>query len=761
LSLVTWYNADCESHMNYSTISAITHREVRETLSDWRIVLPIALLTLIFPQLLVFASGQIIEFVEDAALAGRLVPFMALLVGFIPASFSLITALESFVGERERNSLEALLAMPISDRDLYLGKLFSSLITPLISSMLAMLVFIFLLYTFNAELYFAAMTLPRLLQLFLLILLMALTMVSAAVVISSHISSIRAANLMSSFILLPMALLVQWAASLIINEHWETLWMTTLLLALVAAVLVRLGMALFNREEILAREGAQGELPFPRPRFRPRTRPARLSANWRVLLGIVGRELGETLSDWRMLLPVFLLTAVLPVALVSGTRFAVDFVGDEALIGRLLPFAALLVGFVPASFALITALESFVGERERNSLEALLAMPISDRRLYSSKLIAALIVPLLSALLAVTVFLTTINAFFPTIYAYTMDGMRLLQVFAMIGAVTLLMVAAAVVISSHTSSVRAATLLASFVLVPTAVIIQLQALLVIARRWDVLWLIVLALLVIAVGLIRTGLLVFNREEILSREHEQLQPAQILATFSRFFREYQPAGIPPDAYTGLSLSPARFYRHELPALLRELRLPIIVALLGSSGGLLFGTLAGLRGDITAFDTLVTTVGQAPPPSPGLAMSIFANNLRVSLLSNLFSTLSFGAFAFLVPALAFAQVGFVSGRLAELGGSWALSDPQSPLVFLLAYVLPHGIIELPTFILSAALGLRIGAAMLAPPAGFSVGQNLLWALAQFARTWLLLLVPLVLLAALIEGLITPQVIMFLYR
>ncbi len=747
--------------MNYSTISAITHREIRETLSDWRIVLPIALLTLILPQLLVCASTEVVEFVDDAALAGRLVPFMALLVGFIPASFSLITALESFVGERERNSLEALLAMPISDRDLYLGKLFSSLITPLISSMLAMLMFVFLLYTFNANLYFASMTLPRLLQLFLLILLMALTMVSAAVVISSHISSIRAANLMSSFILLPMALLVQWSASLIINDHWDTLWMTMLVLALAASVLVRLGMGLFNREEILAREGNQGELQFPRLRFRPRPHPAWLPTNGRVMLGIAGRELGETLSDWRMLLPVFLLTAVLPVALVSGTRFAVEFVGDEDLIGRLVPFAALLVGFVPASFALITALESFVGERERNSLEALLAMPISDRHLYGSKLIAALIVPLLSALLAMTVFLTTINIFFPSIYAYAMDNMRLLQVAAMITVVTLLMVAAAVVISSHTSSVRAATLLASFVLVPTAVIIQLQALLVIARRWDVIWLIWLALLVIAVGLIRTGLLVFNREEILSREHEQLHPVQIMATFLRFFREYQPAGVPPAAYAGLSLSPMRFYRQELPALLRELRLPIFVALLGVGSGLIVGTLAGLQGAVTAFDPIVTSVGDAPPPSPGLAMGIFANNLRVSLLSNIFSTVSFGAFAFLVPTIAFAQVGFVSGRLAALGGSWALGDLQSPLVFLLAYVVPHGIVELPTFILSAALGLRIGAALLAPPDGFSVGQNLLWALAQFARTWLLLLAPLVLLAALIEGLITPQVIMLLYR
>lgn len=39
--------------MNTSPIVTIMRREVRETLSDWRIVTPILLLTFILPQLLV------------------------------------------------------------------------------------------------------------------------------------------------------------------------------------------------------------------------------------------------------------------------------------------------------------------------------------------------------------------------------------------------------------------------------------------------------------------------------------------------------------------------------------------------------------------------------------------------------------------------------------------------------------------------------------------------------------------------------------
>ena len=60
----------------------------------------------------------------------------------------------------------------------------------------------------------------------------------------------------------------------------------------------------------------------------------------------------------------------------------------------------------------------------------------------------------------------------------------------------IVMVASAVIISSHTTSVRAANLLASFVLLPTAAVVQLEAILIISRGPNsraVLWMIVLLL----------------------------------------------------------------------------------------------------------------------------------------------------------------------------------------------------------------------------------------------------------------------------
>ncbi|NJN66741.1 MAG: ABC transporter permease subunit [Chloroflexaceae bacterium] len=768
--------------MSVGAISTITRREVREMAGDWRIMVPIFLLTFILPLMLVGASSRMINFVvvENDMLAQRLIPVMILLVGFIPSSFSLITALESFVGERERNSLEALLAMPISDHDLYAGKLISSLVAPLLSSYTAMLLFGFMLYATDPVLYFGAMTTTRLGLLFLSIGLMSLTMVAGAVVISSHISSIRAANLMSSFILVPMALVVQMDAILIINGRWDVMWVTGAGLLVLAVLLLRMGLVTFNREGILSREHQQAsDRAFSRiftifSRFSRRDsstdrpsappRPGQRSA----LLTIARRELRESVTDWRVLVPFFVLTFVIPLALVSIMDFAIEFVGNFGLIALLVPFMVLLVGFIPASFSLIVALDSFVGERERNSLEALLSLPISDNLLYAGKLVSSLVPPILTSFGAMLVFSLAMAVVHPTLYYASMTTERLLQLLLMISIMTVVMVAGAVIISSHTGSIRAANLLASFVLIPMAAIVQFQALLIIARRWDAMWMVTLILMVASVALVRTGLAAFNREEILSREHEEFNLQVVAATLGTFFREYQPAGVLPSHYHGAPFSPRRFYRQELPALLRDLRLPIVIALIAAVGGWLIGQYVSsedfrfIGGVQQVLDGMANRVGeQVPRPSPGLALFIFANNLRVSLLSNIFSVVAFGVFAFMVPAFAFMQVGFVSGRLANTGGSWTALGNDSPLQFMLAYVLPHGIIELPTFILSAALGLRIGVALLSPPGGFSVGQHILWSLANFLKFWLLVLLPLILLGSLVEGLISPLIIQALYQ
>ena len=77
----------------------VARREMRDTLRDWRILSPILILTLLFPWLMNWTAQLVIDFVQrrDAAIIGeRLIPFLLMIVGFFPISFSLIIALETF-----------------------------------------------------------------------------------------------------------------------------------------------------------------------------------------------------------------------------------------------------------------------------------------------------------------------------------------------------------------------------------------------------------------------------------------------------------------------------------------------------------------------------------------------------------------------------------------------------------------------------------------------------------------------------------------
>src|SRR5690606_30011497 len=127
---------------------------VRDSFRDWRIIAPIFILTLIFPPLAQFAAERFATFVEGygADLIGeRTLPFLLMIVGFFPISISLVIALETFVGEKERRSLEPLLATPLTNTELYIGKTLAAIIPPLVSSYGGMGVYLFLLVFGGAQ----------------------------------------------------------------------------------------------------------------------------------------------------------------------------------------------------------------------------------------------------------------------------------------------------------------------------------------------------------------------------------------------------------------------------------------------------------------------------------------------------------------------------------------------------------------------------------------------------------------------------------
>ncbi|MGD8902791.1 MAG: stage II sporulation protein M [Anaerolineae bacterium] len=481
---------------------------------------------------------------------------------------------------------------------------------------------------------------------------------------------------------------------------------------------------------------------------------------------IARRELADTVRDWRLVLPILVLVIGFPWLMNWTAEIVVDFVQrrDATLIGeRLIPFLLMVVGFFPLSFSLIIALETFVGEKERRSIEPLLAMPITDLELYLGKTISAIALPLAGSLLAISVYLTGLHL---TIgYAPPLE--LLIQILALNVISAVVMVSGAVVVSSQTTSVRASNLLASFIIIPMALLIQGESIVMFWGNYGTLWIIAVGLLLVAVILVRMGVQTFNRESILGREIDELN----LRRSGRVFRHHfvQAPGRLPERYSqdmaGMSLLRffrwvGRVYRYDLPYLLRQNWIPVLVvviALIGVSGlgwayvsnfPLPQGTLTLEELSSQGFEAL-SDVSLLPSLT---TWGILSHNIQALLLAALAAVVSLGVLAVLMLMLPIGIVAFLAGEMAWLG--------FNPLTFLAAFILPHGVMEIPAAIIATAFALRIGASITAPREGLTVGEGLLAAAADFCKVFIFLVVPLLLVAAFVEANITPQIVLWVY-
>src|SRR5690349_9478334 len=232
----------------------IAGRELKDQFRDWRVLAPMAILVLCFPLLMNAFAQQTVNFLNkyDANLIlDRLVPFSIMIIGFFPITVSLVVALESFVGEKERGTIEPLLSSPMEDWQLYFGKLLVGVITPLIASYLSIALYMWLILI-RQELTIPPLTV--MVQLLLLTGAHAFLMVSAAIVISVQSTSVKAANLLASFIVIPVAILMQGEAVMLFWGNERVLWLAILGVVIIALLLIRVGIAHFHREYLLGRE---------------------------------------------------------------------------------------------------------------------------------------------------------------------------------------------------------------------------------------------------------------------------------------------------------------------------------------------------------------------------------------------------------------------------------------------------------------------------------------------------------------------------
>jgi uncharacterized membrane protein SpoIIM required for sporulation/ABC-type transport system involved in multi-copper enzyme maturation permease subunit len=463
---------------------------------------------------------------------------------------------------------------------------------------------------------------------------------------------------------------------------------------------------------------------------------------------ITRREIRDQFRDWRIIAPTVVLTLFFPALMNFVAEQVIDFMqryGAPIMGERLVPFLLMVVGFFPISVTLVIALESFVGEKERRSLEPLLSSPLTDFQLYIGKLIAVTLPPLVASFMAIFVYLIGVYRQL----GWKPEPVLLTQVVLLTIVQAILMVSGAVIISSQTTSTRAANLLASFIIVPVAILLIVESFLMFWADYSILWLFIVGQVIVAGLLVRTGIAHFNREELLGRELDVIDLRWGWRVFVNAFKA--------DAH-----SLGGWYRGVIKITFRAIKLPlgltIIMLTIGFGIGIALSNVYEFPAEVLNLENLsdgisanIEGVGVIKFFTVGGVATIWMHNMRTILLATLFGLFSFGVFGVLMLMLPFGLIGFFSATIAHLG--------ISPWLFLTATVLPHGVLEIPAILLSGSIILKLGATLAAPAPGYSISEAMLRALGDWARIMVALVLPLFLVSAILEIFVTPQIVILL--
>lgn len=461
---------------------------------------------------------------------------------------------------------------------------------------------------------------------------------------------------------------------------------------------------------------------------------------------VARRELKDQFRDWRVLFPLLVLTLIFPFLMMMIAGGVVDFInqyGADLVIDSLVPFSILLIGFFPNTISLVVALETFVGEKERGTIEPLLSSPMQDWQIYLGKLLVGVLTPLFASYLAITLYMLMVarldlNMPSPAI---------VFQLYVLTAAHAILMVSGAIVISVQSTSVKAANLLASFIIIPVAFLVQGESVLLFWGNGETLWLALVGVIVLSTLFIRMGIAHFEREYLLGREIDTLNLRWLWETFWVFFRN------------GTRADGSWHRRAVLPAL-RRMSLPalIMLALLLAGGWMGYAQVTAsapelLDGSVRDIDDLRERVSQMPVAQGmnGVEISapfLFLNNLRATAIIFLSGAVSFGVLGILFYLLNAGLIGGVLSLFAYLG--------VSPWLLFFTGILPHGIFELPALLLSGASVLHMSVALVTPQRGKSMGEVFIFLIADWAKVYIGVIIPLLLLAAVVETYLTPIIL-----
>jgi ABC-2 type transport system permease protein len=274
--------------MNYKNILTIARKDMTEAFQNQSVVLPMIIIPLVFiiifplaiivlPSISPATAGQMYNDPDFQGFFSRLPAAISnltaglpieramilMMIGMmfapffliIPLMFSTVIAAESFAGERERKTIEALLYTPVSDTDLFLGKVLAGMSPAVLTTWVCFLVYIVVV---NSATYFTlgwsgwfplASWYPLI---FWVSPGLSLLGISFTVLISSRNPTFMGAYQSSAALVMLVLALIAGQAAGVVYLTVGTDLVIGLMIWLIAAALTYYAIRTFNRQKLLA-----------------------------------------------------------------------------------------------------------------------------------------------------------------------------------------------------------------------------------------------------------------------------------------------------------------------------------------------------------------------------------------------------------------------------------------------------------------------------------------------------------------------------
>ena len=162
-------------------------------------------------------------------------------------------AADSFVGEKERSTIEPLLATPIRNRELFAGKLMTAVIPAVLGTWLGTAIFAAMVAASHSPYYppFVLADADWLLSSLVIAPLVALLAAGIGALISTRVSSYRVAYQLNGLIALPVILILIPQAALLFLVTPRAWLYVAMLLVILDVMIVGWAVAIFDRDRLL------------------------------------------------------------------------------------------------------------------------------------------------------------------------------------------------------------------------------------------------------------------------------------------------------------------------------------------------------------------------------------------------------------------------------------------------------------------------------------------------------------------------------